>query len=190
MKWNIFFYLCIGLFFIVKCKENKAKSWKEKNIMDMTDADMERLLDQWEEGDDPLEPDEMPEHLRPAPKIDISQIDSSNPDNLLRATKMGRNVMMFVDVRDDLSDNEAENILRLWQGSLQNNHIIAERYPIEAKRAVFMFREGSQAVDGKNFFINQPELERVTLEGQTYYGKNSKEKKIGNNNKKMKADEL
>lgn len=35
--------------------------------------------------------------------------------------------MMFVDVRDDLSDDEAENILRLWQGSLQNNHIIAER---------------------------------------------------------------
>lgn len=48
MKWNMFLYLYIGLFFIVNCEENKAKSWKEKNIMDMTDADMERLLDQWE----------------------------------------------------------------------------------------------------------------------------------------------
>lgn len=37
-----------GLFIIANCEEKKAKSWKSKNIMDMTDADMERLLDQWE----------------------------------------------------------------------------------------------------------------------------------------------
>lgn len=99
---------------------------------------------------------------------------------------MGKNVMMFVDVRKDLSSEEADNILRIWQGSLQNNHIIAERYPIETKRAVFMFREGSQAVDAKNFLIEQPELEHVTLEGQTYYGNKSEGKKIKKSSIKKK----
>lgn len=28
--------------------ENKKKSWRDKDIRDMTDADMEHLLDQWE----------------------------------------------------------------------------------------------------------------------------------------------
>lgn len=29
-------------------KSNKKKSWKDKDIRDMTDADLEHLLDQWE----------------------------------------------------------------------------------------------------------------------------------------------
>lgn len=32
-----------------------------------------------------------------------------------------------------------------------------------------MFREGSQAVDAKNYLLEQPELSYLTLEGQTYY---------------------
>jgi len=32
-----------------------------------------------------------------------------------------------------------------------------------------MFREGSQAVDAKNYLLQQPELSHLTLEGQTYY---------------------
>ena len=56
---------------------NKPKPRKiNKDVRDMTDADLEHLLDQWEEGDDPLEPDELPEHLRPQPKIDLSTVSS------------------------------------------------------------------------------------------------------------------
>ncbi|XP_008560981.1 LDLR chaperone boca [Microplitis demolitor] len=185
MKVNIIIMIIYLLCVInVYCNEDKkSKSWKDKNIMDMTDADMERLFDQWEEDEEPLEPDELPEHLRPQPQIDISQIDASDPDSLLRMTKVGKSIMMFVDLKKDLTDNEADNIFRIWQGSLQNNHIIAERYPIEPKRAVFMFREGSQAVDAKNFLIDQPELEHVTLEGRIYNGKFSSEK-----NKKDKTE--
>ncbi|XP_050595839.1 LDLR chaperone boca [Bombus affinis] len=150
-------------------KSNKKKSWRDKDIRDMNDADLEHLLDQWEENDEPLEPDELPEHLRPSPKIDLSKLDMSNPDNVLKVTKKGKSVMMFVDTNEDLSVEEAETIMKIWQTSLQNNHIIAERYPIDQKRSVFLFHEGSQAVDAKNFFLEQPELSHVTLEGQTYF---------------------
>ncbi|KAH0950710.1 hypothetical protein HN011_001863 [Eciton burchellii] len=150
-------------------QQPKKKSWRDKDIRDMTEADLEHLLDQWEENEEPLEPDELPEHLRPSPKIDISKIDTTNPDNLLRMTKKGKGVMMFVDIRSDVSEEQAEIIMRIWQSSLRNNHIIAERYPINTKRSIFMFHEGSQTVDAKNYLLEQPELSHLTLEGQTYY---------------------
>ncbi|XP_072763138.1 LDLR chaperone boca isoform X1 [Anoplolepis gracilipes] len=156
--------------------QQKKKSWRDKDIRDMTDADLEHLLDQWEENDEPLEPDELPEHLRPSPKIDISKIDTLDPDNLLRMTKKGKGVMMFVDLKPEISEEQAEIIMRIWQTSLQNNHIISERYPIDVKRSIYMFREGSQAVDAKNYLLKQPELSHLTLEGQTYYSNEQQQK--------------
>ncbi|XP_063989549.1 LDLR chaperone boca [Diachasmimorpha longicaudata] len=188
MRLEVFMIICALL--CVNGEEKKEKSWKDKDIRDMTDADMERLLDQWEENEEPLEDDELPEHLRPAPQIDFSQIDPSNPDSLLRISKQGKNVMMFVDVRDELSETEAETIMKIWQGSLQNNHIVAERYPIEPKRSIFMFREGSQAVDAKNYLIEQPELKHVTLEGNNFPGKHVDEEYKSEDKKKSTKVEL
>ncbi|XP_043480265.1 LDLR chaperone boca [Leptopilina heterotoma] len=161
--------LCLTLY-AESTHEPRKKSWKDKDIRDMTDADLEHILDQWEENEDPLEPDELPEHLRPPAKVDISKIDMSDPDNVLRATKKGKGVMMFVDVRPDVSVDDAKTVMQIWQTSLNNNHIVIERYPIEDRRSIFMFREGSQAVEAKNFLIAQKELQLVTLEGQTFTG--------------------
>lgn len=36
-----------------------------------------------------------------------------------------------------------------------------------------MFRDGAQAVDAKNYLIEQPECSHVTLEGQNYVGKHA-----------------
>jgi hypothetical protein len=33
---------------ITTAKEQKKKSWRDKDIRDMTDADLEHLLEQWE----------------------------------------------------------------------------------------------------------------------------------------------
>lgn len=54
----------------------------------------------------------------------------SNPDNVLKMTKKGKGVMMFVDTNEDISAEQADVIMKIWQTSLQNNHIIAERYLI------------------------------------------------------------
>jgi hypothetical protein len=45
----------------------------------------------------------------------------------LKVSKKGKSTMMFVDVNPEFTESEADNILRIWQSSLQNNHIIAER---------------------------------------------------------------
>ncbi|KAJ8664254.1 hypothetical protein QAD02_005916 [Eretmocerus hayati] len=165
----------------------------KKDVRDMNDADLERLFDQWEENEEPLEEDELPEHLRPQPKIDMSKMDLSNPDNILKMTKKGKSLMMFVDVDPEMSSEKAEEVLRIWQSSLHNNHIIAERYPIDKNRAIFMFKDGAQAVDAKNYIIEQPECAHVTLEGQNYYGKHSKEgakEKVQSSQSKVKVEKV
>lgn len=150
-------------------KERKKKTWRDKDIRDMTDADLEHLLEQWEENDEPLEPDELPEHLRPAPKIDISKLDLKDPENVMKVTKKGKSVMMFVNLHSDVPEEQADLATRIWQTGLQNNHITVERYPIENKRYIFMFHDGSHAVEGKNYLLQHPEVAYVTIEGQSYY---------------------
>lgn len=81
----------------------------------------------FQEDDEPLEADELPEHLRPAPEIDMSKLDMNNPEAVLQQSKKGRTVMTFVTVSGTPERAEAEEITKLWQTSLWNNHIQAER---------------------------------------------------------------
>jgi hypothetical protein len=57
----------------------------------------------------------------------IFQVDMTNPENLLKLTKKGRTLMVFVSVDGNPSREETEEITKLWQSSLWNNHIQAER---------------------------------------------------------------
>lgn len=155
-------FLLISLLFVcslviaqAKKDEDEKPAWAKKKITDYSDADMERLLDQWnvriclrflkiqqnkilltkmlkiirQEDDDDGDPDDdTPEHLRPAPQIDISQMDTSNPENLLKVSKKGRTVMTFVTVSGSPSRLESEEITKVWQTSLWNANIQAEKY--------------------------------------------------------------
>ncbi|KAI8037281.1 hypothetical protein M5D96_010032 [Drosophila gunungcola] len=111
-----------------KFKEEEKPAWAKKDIRDYSEADLERLLDQWEEDEEPLEADELPEHLRPQPKLDLSNLDSKNPEDLLKISKKGRTLMTFVSVTGNPTREEGDAITKLWQTSLWNNHIQAERY--------------------------------------------------------------
>ncbi|CAL1269322.1 unnamed protein product, partial [Larinioides sclopetarius] len=146
------------------CKKSDKKEkpdWAKKDIRDFTDADLERLYDQWEEDDEPLEPDELPEHLRPPPKIDMSNLDAKNPEDLLKLSKKGKTLMAFVSVSATYS------LL----------------YPIGGNRVIFMFKDGSQAWEAKDFLLEQKRLEVVTIENKEYYGKHSSKKSKETNGK-------
>ncbi|XP_023292588.2 LDLR chaperone boca [Lucilia cuprina] len=177
-----YIYLCLIAILSVttakKFKDDSKPEWAKKDIRDFNDADLERLLDQWEEDEEPLEPDELPEHLRPQPQIDLSKLNSANPEELLKASKKGRTLMTFVSVDGNPTREEAETITKLWQTSLWNNHIQAERYMVDDNRAIFMFKDGSQAWDAKDFLIQQERCQGVTIENKEYpgiYSKNNKE---------------
>ena len=101
----------------------------------------------------------------------MSKIDMSNPEALLQQTKKGRTVMSFVTVSGSPTRDEAEEITKLWQTSLWNNHIQAERYMIDDNRAIFMFKDGEQSWTAKDFLIEQDRCQSVTLEQKVYEGK-------------------
>merc|ERR1712203_858961 len=51
-----------------------SEDWKKKDVRDYSDADLERLYEQWEEDDEPLPVDELPEWdpRKPQPQVDIN----------------------------------------------------------------------------------------------------------------------
>ena len=107
-----------------------------------SDHDLERLYEQWEEDEEPLEPDELPEWdpRRPQPTIDFSKLDMSDTDNVMRATKKGKTVMMFVKVSGNPTPKETEDISSIWQTGLWNTHISADRFSLEDDRVIFVFK--------------------------------------------------
>jgi len=151
--------------------------WAKKDITDYTDADLERLLDQWDEDDEPLEPDELPEHLRPSPKLDMSQMDFTNPESMLKLSKKGKTLMAFVTLTGNPTRKECEEVTGIWQSSLMNSHISAERFVIADNRAIFMFKDGAQAWEAKDFLVEQERLQELTIENKPYPGKYATAKK-------------
>ncbi|XP_017778432.1 PREDICTED: LDLR chaperone boca [Nicrophorus vespilloides] len=176
-------FALLSVLILVAAKKPKDKpEWAKKDIRDYSDADMERLLDQWEEDEDPLDDDELPEHLRPMPKIDMTKIDAADPESLLQMTKKGRTLMTFVNVAGKPTREKTEEVTKLWQTSLWNNHIQAERYLVDDHRAIFLFKDGSQAWTAKEYMVDQELCESVTIENKVYDGKHVK--------KTHKSDEL
>ncbi|XP_022207028.1 LDLR chaperone boca isoform X2 [Nilaparvata lugens] len=178
-KYILIFIGCMLISFSIakKAKEGEKPAWAKKDIRDYNEADLERLLEQWEEDEEPLEDDELPEHLRPQPQIDFSKIKDQNPESLLKLSKKGRTLMTFVQVDSDATRDETEELTKFWQTSLWNNHIQAERYLVDDNRAIFLFKDGSQAWEAKDFLIDQTRCASVTVENKVYDGLRSKDKK-------------
>ncbi|EPB79779.1 exocyst complex component Sec6 [Ancylostoma ceylanicum] len=139
---------------------------------------LERLYEQWEENDDEkLDDDELPEHKRSPKPLDLDSIKAKakNPEELLIMTKKGQTLMMFVNIRDPSNPQEKNRTFtmkytEIFQSMLRNNHIICEVFPIDDDRAIFMFNDGAQAFEAKDFLVKQIQVTEVTLEGQQYVG--------------------
>ena len=170
-------------------KEPKKEDWKKKNIRDYSDADLERLLDQWEDNDeDKLEEDELPEWKREPPKVDLSKLDPKNPEEMLQMSKKGRSLMMFATVAGEPSEKEMEKITSLWHSSLYNAHIDTQRYVVGSNRVIFMLTDGSKAWEVKDFLVQQDNCEEVTIEGKNYPGKGANQKKDEDTTEKKQSE--
>ncbi|KPP59666.1 LDLR chaperone MESD-like [Scleropages formosus] len=192
MKRCVGFLLCVTLIYVFAADEGKnAKPKKKKDIRDYNDADMARLLEQWEEDDD-IEEGDLPEHKRPSAPVDFSKIDPSKPEELLKMTKKGKTLMVFATVSGDPTEKETEEITSLWQGSLFNANFDIQRFVVGSNRVIFMLRDGSYAWEVKDFLVAQDRCADVTVEGQVYPGKaakNDKAKEKDRNNIKTKKSD-
>lgn len=191
------FKILISIFLVINlvvCKKysgddaSKPK-WAKKDVRDYSDADLERLLEQWEEDEDPLPPDELPEWdpKKPQPKIDLNNLDMSDPETVLKMSKKGKTLMMFVKVSGNPSRPETEEITSIWQTGLWNNHIQCDRFVIEDNRVIFQFKDGSVAWEAKDFIVEQERCASVEIEQKTYHGKYTSEYQM--EQKENKKDE-
>ncbi|KAL4660755.1 LDLR chaperone MESD-like [Arapaima gigas] len=173
--WSfVYLFLCVTFLCVLATDEGKnAKLKKKKDIRDYNDADMARLLEQWEKDDD-IEEGDLPEHKRPSAPVDFSKIDPSKPEELLKMTKKGKTLMVFATVSGDPTEKETEEITSLWQSSLFNANFDIQRFVVGSNRVIFMLRDGSYAWEVKDFLVSQDRCADVTLEGQVYPGKAAK----------------
>ncbi|CAK5083916.1 unnamed protein product [Meloidogyne enterolobii] len=136
----------------------------KKDVRDYTEAELDKLYEQWAEND--LEDDDEQENK---PKT------ANSPDDLLKMTKKGQSVMMFVSVANPVDNSKStkeltEKISAQWQQSFFNNHIDAQNYVVDDDRILFLFKEGQQAWDARDFLIKQSECKEIQLEGRTIPG--------------------
>ncbi|XP_028290208.1 LRP chaperone MESD isoform X2 [Gouania willdenowi] len=180
--------LLLLLFISLLCgsaADSKGKTRKKKDIRDYNDADMARLLEQWEEDDD-IEEGDLPEHKRPPSPIDFSKVDASKPEELLKMSKKGRTLMVFATVSGDPTEKETEEITGLWQGSLFNANFDVQRFVVGSNRVIFMLKNGSLAWEVKDYLVAQERCVDVTVEGQVFPGKAAK--RIDVTKKKKKSN--
>lgn len=162
--------LVISLSFASVSSEDKP-DWARKDIRDYSDADMERLLEQWEEGEEELPPEERPDHLKPQAGFDMSRLDINDPNSMLKMTKKNKPVMVFVNLRKSLSEQQVQERTAIWQQSMQNNHLVCDRYVIDTHRVIYMFKDGSQSWDAKDFLVDLDDVDEVNIDNQAYPGK-------------------
>uniref|UniRef100_A0A1I7ZWW0 LRP chaperone MESD n=1 Tax=Steinernema glaseri TaxID=37863 RepID=A0A1I7ZWW0_9BILA len=173
MNWKsiVVFSLLLAAFTLA------AEKKKKKDLRDYTDADLERLYEEWEENDeDELPDDEKPEHLRPKPQLSLEELQqqAKSPEDMMRLSKKGQSVMMFVSVSNPsgakVDKDFSDKITGIWHSNLYNNHIDVQVYNVDVDRALFLFKDGMQAWEAKDFLLKQKECREVTLEGQNYPG--------------------
>ena len=139
----------LSFFSVLSCHAKKTKDgekpqWAKKDVKDYTDEDLQRLLDQWDEDEAPIPPDELPEGHpdRPIPPVDFSKLDMSNQEQVMAASKKGRTIMLFAKINKFKDRQETEEVSSLWHTGLYNAHIHGERFLVEDMRVMFSFKDG------------------------------------------------
>jgi len=174
-----FCFLLLSVLAIVLA-ENDKDSWKKKDVRDFNDRDLEKLYEQWEEDEEDLPVDELPEWdpRKPKPGLDMSDMSKfQEPEDFLKASKKGQSVMMFVRVSENPTRHEAEEISSIWQTGLWNNHVHVDRFMVEDDRAIFLFKDGSLAWEALDYLLNEERVADVQLEQKTYHGYHTEEGK-------------
>ncbi|VDO05554.1 unnamed protein product, partial [Haemonchus placei] len=141
------------------------------------EADLERLYEEWEKNDPDKEYDDDDEASKKKPKaVDLKGLEGKNPEEILKRTKKGETLMMFVNVRDPQVPSRKDRpytnkMTELWRVMLLNNHIQSQVFLIDDDRAIFMFPDGSQAFEAKDFLLKQIEVTEVMKRLRFLFGK-------------------
>ena len=103
----------------------------------LRDYEFSQLYQQWEQGEEPIPEDELPDWDPKKPKEFLDPTTFKDPQDYIKASKRGQMGLLFVQVDQDLSRTEIEELTSIWQTGLMNNHIHSERYIIQDSQVLF-----------------------------------------------------
>jgi len=106
----------------------------------------------------------------------LEDIDVKNPESIKRASKMNKNVILLATISGNPTREETEEISKLWQMGLYNNHIDLQRFIMDDDRVMFSSMDGDTAFDVKDYLIEQERLDFVELDQDVYPGRYSEQK--------------
>lgn len=101
-----------------------------------------------------------------------------DPETLLKQSKKGKPVMLFVGVRGEHDQTYTEQVSARWMQSLQNAHIQVQRYVVAPNRVLFVVEDGSYAWDVKDYLTKLSECTTVSFDQLSYDCKDNKKEEL------------
>ena len=169
MKLTLVASFCVFLLFTLILTASSSKK-KKKDIRDYSEADLERLYQQWADEDDEDEDDEF--RMKKPPNDGFAEFDPSKmrPEEIMKMSKKGKTLMIFAQLKGKPDKSDTEKITTRWQQGLLNGNIQTERYLVSDDRVIFMTKDGSYAWEIKDYLIQQPECLEVSFDNQKFPG--------------------
>lgn len=164
MKRRLVASFCVFLLFILTVN---AVNKKKKDIRDYSEADLEKLYQQWADEDDKDDDEFEAKPPKEGFKFDPSKM---TPQEMMKMSKKGKAIMIFARLKGNPEKSETEKITTRWQQGLLNGNIQTERYLVSDDRVIFLTKDGSYAWEIKDFLIQQPECLEVTFDNQKFLG--------------------
>ncbi|CAB3976709.1 Hypothetical predicted protein [Paramuricea clavata] len=134
----VVFFLFSMFYTFIMCETedmDKEKTKIGKDVLDYTESDMYRLAEQWDENDEEFDPEDYDDNdpRKPPPKqeggFDPSQF-KDDPMAMLKLSKKGKTVMIFVQVVVKFDKKEADELTQRWHNSLFNAQYQIQRLHI------------------------------------------------------------
>ena len=144
-----------------------AGNKKKKDVRDYSEADLERLYQQWADEDDKDDDEFEAKPPKEGFKFDPSKM---TPQEMMKMSKKGKTIMIFARLKGNPEKSETEKITTRWQQGLLNGNIQTERYLVSDDRVIFLTKDGSYSWEIKDFLIQQPECLEVTFDNQKFPG--------------------
>ncbi|CAF0798663.1 unnamed protein product [Adineta steineri] len=166
------------VFFVLFCTlhtihaEDRSNRKIKKDPLTYTDADVEKLSQEWEIDDEDDDDDE--EGKRQLSPAKQGPLVGTDPDKLFATMKKGQTTMIFAIVTGKPTKRETTQIADIWWTALRNALFDVHRYVVDTDRILFLVQDGSIAYDIKEYLIKQLRCLEVVIDNQSFQGRGSK----------------
>eukprot|EP00045_Choanoeca_perplexa_P012424 m.135585 g.135585 ORF g.135585 m.135585 type:complete len:215 (-) comp15997_c0_seq8:43-687(-) len=167
-----------------------AVGFAKKDFNDLTDDDIRRIDEEWEE-DGEIDPEDLPPWKRPEkeqpamnmPNIQPGQaVDPSMLQQLQSQKFAGKPQMMFVTFKGNKKETN-EKISGRFTSSLRQAHIEVKIYFLEDDKCIISIDDGKYAMQIIDFLKEQPEVVQIELDSKKYMPEHTKDR-----NSKLKQE--